>query len=184
MNLRAGARPGYVRGMRIAIAILVLAVAAPARADDDDAKGEKGRPAEKGTIGVGIIVGEPTGVCAKIYTRDDRALQVAVGEAFISQGFQGDIDYVFHPWILQERDTFVLPVYLGPGIRVVDYAGGNAAPSHFALGLRAVVGIVFDFKNVPLDAFLETALIGEYDFGAGKGVGAAFNAGAGLRYYF
>jgi len=183
--LRAAAHPGYVRGMRIAIAILVLVAAtAPARADDDTSKGEKGRPSEKGTLGVGLIVGEPTGVCAKIYTRDDRALQVAVGSAFIQNGLQIHADYVFHPWILQDRDTFVLPVYIGPGFRAIDYFGGNANPNHFALGIRAVVGLVFDFKAVPLDAFIEIAGIAEYDFKSGNGLGAALNAGGGMRYYF
>jgi len=183
VNLRAATASGYVRCMRIALALLVLGFSAvPAHADDDTPKGEKGRPGEKGTLGVGIIVGEPTGICAKIYTRDDRAIQLAVGEAFISQGFQFDTDYVFHPWILQDRDSFVLPAYIGPGIRVVDYAGGNNAPSHFAAGLRAVVGLVFDFKNVPLDAFIEVAGVLEYDFSKGAGVG--LNLGAGVRYYF
>jgi hypothetical protein len=171
--------------MRIAIAILMLVAAAtPARADDDDKPGEKGRPVDKGTVGVGIIVGEPVGICAKIYLRDDRAIQVAVGSAFIANGYQAHIDYVFHPWILQDRDMFVMPVYLGPGFRFIDYSGGTASGTHVATGLRAVIGLLFDFKTVPLDAFLEVAGVVEYDFGTNKGLGAALNAGAGIRYYF
>ena len=53
-----------------------------------------------------------------------------------------------------------------------------------ATGLRAVVGLLFDFKTVPLDAFIEIAGVFEYDFGKDKGIGAALNAGAGIRYYF
>ena len=175
--------------MRFAMGILaVLAAATPAFADDDEAKGEKGRPAEKGTLGVGIVVGEPTGVCAKIYLAKDRALQIAAGAAFISPGLQVHADYVFHPWILQDRDSFVLPVYIGPGVRVIDYSGGSAAGaagnSHFAAGLRGVIGLLFDFKNAPIDAFLEVAGVAEYDFKSGNGFGAAFNMGGGLRYYF
>jgi len=37
---------------------------------------------------------------------------------------------------------------------------------------------------VPLDAFVEVAGVGEYDFKSGNGLGAAFNAGGGMRYYF
>lgn len=171
--------------MRTALVILVLAaVATPALADDDEPKGEKGRPVDKGNIGVGIIVGEPVGICAKLYLRDDRAIQAAIGSAFIANGYQIHADYVFHPWILQDRDLFVMPVYLGPGLRFIDYSGGTNAPSHVATGLRAVVGMLFDFKTVPLDAFLEVAGILQYDFGMGKGVGVTMNAGAGLRYYF
>ena len=168
--------------MRIALALLALMlVTAPARADDDDAT-IKGRPVDKGTIGVGIILGEPTGVCAKIYLKDDRAIQVAAGAAFIGGGLQIDSDYLFHPWILQDRDSFVLPVYIGPGIRFIEYTG---SPNVVAAGFRGVIGMVFDFKKVPLDTFLEIAAVGEYRFsGVDKGVHPALNAGAGIRYYF
>src|SRR3989442_1101294 len=128
--------------MRLWCVLLVLA-SATARADDDDAKGEKGRPVDKGTFGVGIIIGEPTGISAKLYLKDDQALQAAVGGAFIGGGIQADADYVFHPWILQDKESFVLPVYLGPGLRLIQYSGGSNAPSHVALGLRAVIGMLF-----------------------------------------
>jgi hypothetical protein len=164
------------------LVIALLALSAPALADDDDNAGEKGRPAEKGTLGIGIILGEPTGITAKLYLKDDQAIQAAAGAAFVANGLQVHGDYVFHPWILQDRDTFVLPVYVGPGVRFVDYSGGSMGSSHFATGLRAVGGLLFDFKNVPLDAFVEVAGVLEYDFK--NGFGAGINFGAGVRYYF
>lgn len=178
--------------MRIALPILmVLALTAPSRAeasDDDAPKGEQGRPADKGAFGIGLVIGEPTGITAKLYLRDDRAIDLAAGSAFVASGLQLHGDYLFHPWILQDRDSFVLPVYLGPGARVIDYSGGSGGGSHLALGLRAVIGLLFDFKTVPLDAFIEVAGVGEYDFGNGanarSGVGVAFNGGGGVRYYF
>ncbi len=167
----------------LAAAVVLAALGGIARADDD-APAEKGRPSEKGTLGAGIILGEPTGICAKLYLKDDQAIQAAFGSAFFGGGFQLHADYVFHPWILQDRDSFALPVYLGPGIRLIDYSAGRGEPTHAALGLRAVGGLLFDFKNVPLDAFVEAALVPEYDFKAGNGFGLKFNAGAGVRYYF
>jgi hypothetical protein len=169
---------------RLVLAAAVLAaLGAPALADDEK-PADKGRPAEKGTLGVGIILGEPTGICAKLYLKDDQAVQAAVGSAFINVGLQAHVDYVFHPWILQDKDSFVLPVYIGPGLRVIDYSGSGTVKSHLALGLRGVIGLLFDFKNVPLDAFVEVAGAPEYDFGSGKGFGIALNVGAGVRYYF
>ena len=164
------------------LVLAVLAVSLPAIADDDDAKGEQGRPAEKGTLGVGIILGEPTGISARLYLKDDQAIQAAIGASFVANGIQADTDYVFHPVILEDRDTFVLPLYVGPGVRFIDYSGGSNGSSHFAAGLRAVGGMLFDFKNVPLDAFIEVAGIFEYDFKTGAGAG--LNLGAGVRYYF
>jgi hypothetical protein len=140
------------------------------------------RPVDKGTLGVGIIIGEPTGICAKLYLKDDQALQGAIGGAFLSGGLQLHVDYVFHPWILQDKDTFVLPVYIGPGVILFDHSSG-ANNNHFALGVRGVVGMLFDFKTVPLDAFVEIALVPEFETG-GRGFLLSLNAGAGVRYYF
>jgi hypothetical protein len=169
--------------MRSALVVVLVLVAIPAHADDE-AKGERGRPVDKGTLGVGIILGEPTGICAKLYLQDDQAVQAAVGSAFVSGGLQVHADYVFHPWILQDRESYVLPAYVGPGLRVIDYDAPAGGDNHLALGVRAVAGLLFDFKTVPLDAFVEVAGILEYDFGKDKGGGAAINAGAGVRYYF
>lgn len=166
--------------MRFALALAAaLAIAAPARADTDDTS----RGADKGTLGVGIILGEPTGITAKLYLKDDQAIQAAVGSAFIGGGLQLHADYVFHPYILQTRPSFVLPVYVGPGVRVIDYTNGRDGSS-FAIGARAVGGLLFDFKEVPLDAFIEVAGVLEYEFKDGAGAAPRLNAGAGVRYYF
>jgi hypothetical protein len=166
------------------VAMLAMS-ASPAFADEPEAPAETapaaGRPAEKGTLGLGLIFGEPTGISVKLYLSDDQAIQGGVGAAFGAGGYQLHADYVLHPWILQDRDTFVLPVYLGPGIRAIDYAT-RGSDNHFALGLRAVVGLLFDFKNVPLDVFVEVAGIGQYDFTKSWGLG--LNVGAGVRYNF
>ena len=169
--------------MRFASALLLaiaLATTEPARADTDD---EGGRGADKGTLGVGIILGEPTGITAKLYLKDDQAIQAAVGSAFIGGGLQIHGDYVFHPYILQTRPSFVLPVYFGPGVRLIDYTNGRD-DSSFAIGARLVGGLLFDFKSVPLDAFIEVAGVLEYEFKDGKGAAIKLNAGAGVRYYF
>ena len=165
----------------VLIGIIAFAAAATTARADEEATLAKGRPTDKGTLGVGIILGEPTGICAKLYLEDDEAIQVAVGSAFVDGGLQIDADYVFHPWILQDRDTFVLPVYVGPGVRFVQY---NDKPSYFAAGARGVIGMLFDFKSVPLDAFIEVAGVLQWRFADGKGAGIGLNAGAGVRYYF
>ena len=139
------------------------------------------RPADKGTLGIGLVIGEPTGITAKLYVKDDQAVQGAIGASFIGGGVELHGEYVWHPWILQDRDSFVLPVYLGPGIRGIDYYGGRGGESHFAIGARGVVGMLFDFKEVPLDVFVELAGGVEYDFT--QGWGPVLNAGAGVRYY-
>ena len=165
--------------MRFALVLAaVIGIAAPARADDSS-----GRGTDKGTFGVGIIVGEPIGITAKLYLTDDRAVQGAVGSAFIGGGLQLHTDYVFHPYILQSRDSFVLPLYVGPGVRLIDYNNGRDSNA-FAFGVRGVVGMLFDFKNEPLDVFFEIAPVLEYKFSSGAGFQLSLNVGIGIRYYF
>jgi hypothetical protein len=167
--------------MRIVLALAaVLATATPARADGD---AEPAHRADKGSLGVGIILGEPTGLTAKLYLKDDQAIQAAVGSAFIGGGLQVHADYVFHPYIVQTRPSFVLPLYVGPGVRLIDYTDGRDASS-LAIGARVVGGLLFDFTDVPIDAFVELAGVLEYQFKDGAGARITLNAGAGVRYYF
>lgn len=167
--------------MRAAAVLMLVILGLPGVAAADDEPIDRG--VDKGTFGIGIIVGEPTGICGKLYIKDDQAIQAAVGGAIIGGGIQAHADYVFHPIILQTRDSFVLATFIGPGVRFIQYSNGRDA-SFVALGLRATGGLLFDFKNVPLDAFLEVAGVFEFAFEDGEGAGIALNAGAGVRYYF
>ena len=174
--------------MRRWILTLLLLTAGPAHAEEaQEAESGSSAPSpglgeDKGTLGVGLIIGEPLGICARLYLADDQAIQAAIGAAFIGGGLQIHADYAFHPYILQTRETFVLATYVGPGVRIIQYGAGGR-DSYFALGLRAVGGLLFDFKN-PLDAFVEVAGIGEFAFKSGEGFGLAINIAAGVRYYF
>lgn len=169
--------------MRVACVLSAIAMLIPAGAHADRDEDNIERGVEKGTFGIGLIIGEPTGICGKLYLKDDQAIQAAVGGAFVGGGFQVHADYVFHPFILQARESFVLATYIGPGVRFIQYTNGREATSN-AIGLRATGGLLFDFKNVPLDAFIEVAGVFEYEFADGEGAGIALNAGAGVRYYF
>lgn len=168
--------------MRVGLAVIIVAALAGPVAADEAVVDLDPQP-EKGTFGLGIIFGEPTGVTAKLYLKDDQALQAAIGLAFIGAGIHAHVDYVFHPYILQSRQSFVLPVYVGPGVRMIQYRDGRET-NYFAFGVRAVGGILFDFKSIPLDAFVEVAGVLEYRGHDGDHFGVAFNAGAGARYYF
>lgn len=171
--------------MRYALALsIVILAASAARAEDEAPQPEStGMGYDKGTLGVGIAIGEPTGVCARLYLARDQAIQGAVGFAFLGDGLQVHADYAFHPYILQQRESFVLATYIGPGLRMIQYSAGRGADDTFALGLRGVGGLLFDFNN-PLDAFVEVAGVLEYEFAEGEGFGVTLNAAAGVRYYF
>ncbi len=147
---------------------------------------------EKGTFGLGLIIGEPTGIAAKLYLSNDTAIAAAVGLAIVGDGIHASADYLWHPWILTGQDDpeskFVMPAYLGAGGRVLDHDRGRGADEDFHFGVRAVAGIMFDFKEIPLDVFVEVAGVVDYVVSSADeahgGIGFDVNAGAGVRYYF
>jgi hypothetical protein len=144
--------------------------------------------AEKGTFGVGLIIGEPTGVSMKLYLSDDQAIDGAVGFTAVASGIHAHADYLWHPWIVEERESFVIPIYLGPGVRLLQRDRGRGADDGLQIGLRGVAGFLFDFTEIPLDVFAEVAIIGDLRFATDdddyNGLGVSLNAGLGARYYF
>lgn len=168
--------------MSRALLCVIVSVAVLAASGGQARAGE-----EKGIFGIGLIVGEPSGVSAKYYLSNDTALQAGLGAGLIDVGFHVHTDFVWHPVILDSQETFVLPLYVGPGLRflVEDSGRGDAAVYH--AGVRAVGGVVFDFRTIPIDVFVEVAPIFEYNFSdndADAGFGVAVNAAAGVRYFF
>lgn len=139
---------------------------------------------EKGVLGLGLILGEPTGISAKLYLSDDTAIDAAIGGAFVGGGLQVHADFLWHPWVLEQRDSFVLPAYVGAGMRLLDH--DNGVDGDFHIGARGVAGLLFDFKDVPIDVFVEVAGVLDYIFEDGPhgGIGLDVNGGAGVRYYF
>jgi hypothetical protein len=75
-----------------------------------------------------------------------------------------------------------MPFYLGIGGRIADFEDDLDDDGDFNLGVRAPIGLMLDFNNVPLDVFFELALV--IDFIGYDGVDADFNGALGVRYYF
>ncbi len=65
------------------IAVCLSLVYALGVASSGDAHAQ---PVEKGTFGVGIILGEPTGISAKLYLSDNTAVDAAAGGATLGGG--------------------------------------------------------------------------------------------------
>ena len=167
----------------LAFATLVLVFSTALRSSSAQEIGD-----EKGTFGIGIIVGEPTGIAAKLYLSQNTAIDGAVGSAIIGGGIHAHVDFLLHPWILEDRESFTMPAYVGLGGRFLSHNRGAGGDDDVHLGPRVVIGMLFDFKSIPLDVFVEVAGVGELRFGSDddnhSGFGLSINAGAGARYYF
>ena len=164
--------------MKIVVAALVALAAMAGSAHAQEA--------EKGTFGIGLILGEPTGVSAKLYLDDTHAIDAALGSGFIGGALQVHADYLWHPWILEQRDSFTMPVYVGPGAEFSYYSNGRQS-GYASVGVRGEIGILFDFTELPIDVFVEVAPGAEWHLTSDSehsGFHLNINAGAGARYYF
>ena len=140
---------------------------------------------DKGVFGLGIIAGEPTGVSAKYYLGNDTAIDGAVGFALLGRGVQVHSDFLWHPFVIDQKESFVLPFYFGVGARVLRHdSGGSDDDDHTRIGLRVPVGILFDFTQIPLDVFAEVAGVGDYRTAGDDDFALDINGGVGARYYF
>jgi hypothetical protein len=125
-------------------------------------------------FGMGLILGEPTGLSAKLWTGGDNAFDFAAAWSFKGDGnLLLQADYVWHFFNLMPVPSGKLPLYIGIGGRVI-----LADDPRF--GVRIPIGIDYLFADAPIDVFLELVpildLSPETDFGVGGGIG--------IRYWF
>jgi hypothetical protein len=131
--------------------------------------------AQQKGLGLGIILGEPTGINAKFWTATETAIDMSLGYSFTSSNSIIDFygDYVFHnPDMLKAKENFV--VYYGPGVGLRINEGNSR------LGIRGVIGILWLPADTRFDIFAEVApildIIPETKIDIAGGIGA--------RYFF
>ncbi|MCF7794209.1 MAG: hypothetical protein K9M95_04185 [Candidatus Cloacimonetes bacterium] len=127
--------------------------------------------AQNSGTGLGIILGEPTGLSAKLWTGKSTAFDAAAAWSFGDEGaLHIHADMLWHNFGLINQQ---LPVYYGIGVRVKLADDPN-------VGIRVPIGIAYQVSGAPLDIFLEVVpildLMPETDFG--------FNGALGVRYFF
>lgn len=138
------------------------------------------------TFGLGFMVGAPSGLSGKYFLSSDTALDFGVGFLGYYRGRDGvhlHLDHLWHPVSLASVPAFELPLYFGVGGRLFDFDDNNDDDG-FAMGVRAPIGLAFDFNNVPLDVFFEVAFVVDLFVGYRDNLGADFNGAIGVRYYF
>jgi len=100
-------------------------------------------------MGLGIAVGDPTGITAKYWTSHNTAVCGAVGWSFRGEGYLHiNGDFIYHNSKLFPVEKGELPLYFGLGGRL-------AFKDETEIGVRIPVGIVYLFPDAPFDAFFE-----------------------------
>lgn len=129
---------------------------------------------EKG-FGLGIIIGEPTGLSAKYWTSESNAFDFGLGYSFSPKNSRLHLhaDYLFHLRLTNTSEKFSL--YYGPGVRIKTREDDDSV-----LGIRGALGITWIPRNTPLDFFFEVVPV----FTLIPATSFDINAGLGARYYF
>jgi hypothetical protein len=126
-------------------------------------------------FGLGLIVGEPTGVSGKLWLSRTTAMDGAVAWSTARDDelhLQGD--FVWHDFGLFAVDRGALPLFYGVGGRVRLNRGSDR------LGIRFPIGLAYIFEGSRFDVFMEAAPT--LDLAPRTDV--ELTAGVGVRYFF
>jgi hypothetical protein len=136
-------------------------------------------------FGLGIIVGEPTGVSVKNWLTRRNAIDGALAWSFSGHtSVQLHADYLFHDYNLLRQEDLEgeLPFYYGIGglININGKNGFDNKEDETRLGIRFPLGINYLFEKNPFDIFIEIVpvldIVPETDF--------ILNGAVGARFYF
>ena len=123
-------------------------------------------------FGLGVILGEPTGISGKYWVSTRNAIDGGMAWSFRNEGFfHLHADYLWH-FPLQTHSAERFNFYTGVG-------GRFGAQAHDALlGVRFVGGFALWPRNTPIDIFVEFApildLVPATEMSANGGIGARF----------
>ena len=131
------------------------------------------RSQEKG-FGLGIILGEPTGISAKKWLDDKSALDGAVAWSLVTpSSFHLHADYLYHNFNIFNVKKGKLPLYFGIGFRI-------RIGDEDRVGIRIPVGICYIFEQSPLDIFFELGPVLDLT----PATRLRLTSSVGIRYFF
>ena len=123
------------------------------------------------SFGIGIILGEPTGLSAKLWTGSNNAFDFGVAWSFGDNGHMLlQADYVWHSG-LSSTSSGKFALYYGIGGRIIF----SDKPD---VGVRIPIGLDYVFSSAPIDIFVEVVPIMDFipstDFELNGGIGIRF----------
>lgn len=125
-------------------------------------------------VGIGFMVGEPTGLSLKSWTGGNNAFDVGLAWSLGRyDAVNIHADYLWHNFeLFNDIESGTLPFYYGIGGRLI------LADDDAVLGARVPVGLNYLFDDSPVGLFLEVApifnLAPETDFDVDGALGVRF----------
>ncbi len=141
---------------RLQILVMTLLLTSAAVESQDFPRADGIQPA-RGVFGMGLIVGEPTGLSAKYWLRSDRAIDFAFGASFFTD-FRMHATYLYHVDVF---DNQRVPLYYGVGGSIagrtgrVAEIGTDRRRDRVGLGIRGAIGVSYLVPTAPFDLFVE-----------------------------
>jgi hypothetical protein len=132
-------------------------------------------------FGLGLMLGEPTGLSLKYWIDDIRGIDGAFAWSLSDDGaFQLHSDYLINNHQISNSEQW--PVYYGLGARIMfNHDEGKHHDDKIVFGFRVPLGISYLFEeDMPYEFFFEIAPILDVAPKAELNV----NASVGLRFYF
>lgn len=131
-------------------------------------------------FGLGIIVGEPTGVSFKGWLDNKSAVDGAVAWSFLNNGsFHVHVDYLRHVNI-ETTPSGEFNFHYGIGGRLKAKNNNNSNSDDARFGARIPLGLDYNFATEPIEIFLEVAPVLDFT----PKTDASFNGALGVRFYF
>jgi hypothetical protein len=142
---------------------------------------------ESRDFGLGIILGEPSGLTGKLWLTSDHALDFHLAYRVQGEDLGIYVDYLVHFYGVFDIHTgFRLPLYAGiGGVLTTHFTDHDHGRHHhhgdnLGLGVRIPLGVAMEFKDAPIEIFLE--------FVPGMlilpGTNSDFGGALGGRFYF
>jgi hypothetical protein len=127
--------------------IILVAFAVAMAASNTYASSDKGR------VGIGIVLGAPTGFSVKYWETPRVAWQGSIGGMF-NGGVMIGADCLLHENAFRNPQV---PFYYGPGVFFgsAGFGGPDYGHGKAALGIRAAFGVTFISRDYPFDAAVE-----------------------------
>lgn len=125
-----------------------------------------------GNTGIGVMLGEPTGISLKIWNNERTAIDAGLAWSFSGRdAVHLHADYLLHKWLDIEKGNLVF--YYGFGGRI-------AFSEDPFIGARIPLGLNYLIPESPLELFAEVVpildILPDTEFDA--------NGAVGLRFYF
>lgn len=108
---------------------------------------------ERGKLGIGVVLGAPTGFSVKYWQSQRVAYQGSIGGAY-KGGLMIGADYLVHEKALRNPN---LPFYYGGGVFIGDagFGGPDYSRGSFAFGVRGAFGLDYLVPGHPFDISIE-----------------------------